>query len=61
MSDQHRQFRIVAITDSGKTFSYADTIEDAREVAEAIDGKIQVYIYGFGWTYYSEAMESRND
>lgn len=59
MSDQGN-YRVVATSEYGATLSYAETIEDAKAIAEAVDGVIECYVFGIGWVKWCAAMRAKN-
>ena len=57
MSDASQSdYRIISVTEYGVTLSHANDIDSAKAIAEAIDGRIQCYVYGIGWVQWSDSM-----
>ena len=52
-------YRIVSASEYGVTLSHANDIDSAKQISEAIDGRIQCYIYGIGWVPWSDSMGQR--
>jgi hypothetical protein len=52
-------YRVVAETPQGTTLECADSLESAKSVVEAIGGRIECYVYGWGWVRWCEAMKGK--
>jgi carbon storage regulator len=49
--DLSHNFRVIGLPRPGVLLKYADTLEQAYEYAEKLDGEVQEYIYGIGWVF----------
>lgn len=52
-------YRVVSDTPRGTTHEYADDLDVAQSMAETIGGRIECYVYGYGWVRWCEAMAGK--
>lgn len=51
-------YRIVSATSPKQILEYAETIEQALSIAEAVEGLIECYQWGIGWIKWSERWDT---
>lgn len=54
-----RLYRVASDTPRGTLHEYADDLESAQSIVETIGGRIECYVYGWGWVRWCEAMKGR--
>lgn len=58
---RERLYRVVSDTPRGALHEYADDLDAAQSMVETIGGRIECYVYGWGWVRWCEAMKGRKE